>query len=115
MTTISGEIPFFCIDLPEGVKYLAVVILKAPYGFTGIIVCTEPLPKDCVPKIIALLWSCKAPATISDAEAEPPFIRTTSGKPLITSPGLALYVSGFSESLPRVETISPFSKKRSET
>ena len=30
--------------------------------------------------MIALLWSFKAAATISDAEAEPPLIRTTSEK-----------------------------------
>lgn len=45
-------------------------------------VCTEPLPNERVPISVARLWSCKAPATISDAEAEPPLIRTTSGLPL---------------------------------
>ena len=63
---------------------------KAQKGLTVIIVCTEPFPKDWVPSIIALLRSCRAPATISDAEAEPLFIKTTNGNPLIMSPGLAL-------------------------
>ena len=40
----------------------------------GIIVWTEPFPKDFVPIIIPLLWSCIAPATISEAEAVPPLI-----------------------------------------
>ena len=39
---------------------------------------------------IARLWSCRAPATISEAEAEPPLIRTTTGLPLARSPALAL-------------------------
>ena len=51
-------------------------------------VWTEPFPKDLVPRIIARRWSCKAPATISDADADPPFIKTTSGKPLAASPFL---------------------------
>ena len=42
-------------------------------------VCTEPLPKVCVPMIVARLWSCSAPATISEADAEPPFTSTTIG------------------------------------
>ena len=29
--------------------------------------------------MIALLWSCNAPATISEADAEPLFISTTNG------------------------------------
>ena len=53
---------------------------------------TDPLPKDFSPTIIALLLSFKAPATISEAEAEPPLIRTISGLPLISSPFLALYI-----------------------
>ena len=35
---------------------------------------------------IARPWSCRAPATISDAEAEPPLISTTIGRPSIRSP-----------------------------
>ena len=53
-------------------------------------VCTDPFPKDVVPIIIALSWSCSAPATISEAEAEPPFINTTIGSPLEISPLVAL-------------------------
>jgi hypothetical protein len=36
-------------------------------------VCTEPLPNERVPARVARLLSCSAPATISEAEAEPPF------------------------------------------
>ena len=46
---------------------------------SGIRVCTEPLPKLCVPTTTARLWSCNAPATISEAEAEPALIRTVIG------------------------------------
>src|SRR3546814_1110771 len=35
-------------------------------------------------------WSCSAPATISDAEAEPPLISTTTGRPSARSPGVEL-------------------------
>jgi hypothetical protein len=47
--------------------------------FSGRMVCTEPLPKIWVPTTRARLWSCKAPATISEAEAEPPLTSTTRG------------------------------------
>ena len=50
-------------------------------------VCTEPLPNERVPITVARLWSCSAPATISDAEAEPPLISTMIGLPLVRSPG----------------------------
>src|SRR5262249_18285532 len=53
-------------------------------------VCTEPLPNERVPTRVARLWSCNAPATISEAEAEPPLIRTITGLPLVRSPGRAL-------------------------
>jgi hypothetical protein len=33
------------------------------------------------------LWSCSAPATISDAEAEPPLISTITGKSVMGSVG----------------------------
>ena len=47
----------------------------APARPIGMIVCTEPLPNDRVPISVARRWSCRAPATISDAEAEPPLIK----------------------------------------
>ncbi|MND07857.1 hypothetical protein D3C83_301180 [compost metagenome] len=55
-------------------------------------VCTEPLPKVCVPITVARLWSCSAPATISEAEAEPPFTSTTSFT-LFTAAGSGLSTS----------------------
>ena len=57
-------------------------------------VCTEPLPKDRVPMIVARLWSCSAPATISEAEAEPPLISTTIGLPLVRSPAARVVALG---------------------
>ena len=62
----------------------------APSPGSGMIVWTEPLPNDWVPMTIARRWSCRAPATISDAEAEPPLISTTIGRPSTMSPGRAL-------------------------
>ena len=64
---------------------------------------------------IARRWSCNAPATISDADAEPPLIRTTIGLPSARSPGTALKRSPSSGLRPRVDTISPSSKKASDT
>ena len=56
----------------------------------GNMVCTEPLPNDFSPIMMARLESCNAPATISDAEAEPALINTTIGAPSIRSSGAAL-------------------------
>jgi hypothetical protein len=70
-------------------------------------VCTEPLPNERVPMMVARLWSCKAPATISEAEAEPPLISTTSGLPLVRSPPRAIKRWVSSGVRPRVETTSP--------
>src|SRR3974390_383152 len=50
------------------------------------IVCTDPLPNERVPISVARLWSCSAPATISEAEAAPPLTRTTSGLSLVGAP-----------------------------
>ena len=83
--------------------------------WNGIIVWTDPLPNDCVPIIIALLWSCSAPATISEAEADPPSIITTKGFPSIRSAFFALYLFISCLSLPRVDTISPLARKISVT
>ena len=60
------------------------VPLPAP---SGMIVWTEPLPNVRVPTKVARLWSCSAPATISEADAEPPLINTMTGLPLVRSPG----------------------------
>jgi len=56
----------------------------------GMMLCTEPLPNERVPTSVVRLWSCSAPATISDAEADPPLINTMTGLPLVRSPGRAL-------------------------
>ncbi len=58
-------------------------------------VCTEPLPNERVPISVARLWSCKAPATISDAEAEPPLISTMTGLPLVEVARLGVEALGF--------------------
>src|SRR5450631_4120019 len=78
-------------------------------------VCTEPLPNERVPTSVARLWSCSAPATISEADAEPPLTRTISGLPLARSPGCAARRWVSSALRPRVETISPRSRKVSDT
>ncbi|MNN88511.1 hypothetical protein D3C81_2062060 [compost metagenome] len=61
------------------------VIFKARSLFSGSTVCTEPLPKLVVPMTTARFWSCRAPATISEAEALPPLISTTIGTASLSS------------------------------
>ena len=61
----------------------------APLPGSGMTVWTEPLPKVRCPRITARWWSCNAPATISLAEALPPLVSTTTGRPPVMSPGLA--------------------------
>ena len=68
------------IERPFGVKYFAVVSRSPEPSESGMIVCTEPLPKVCVPRMIERFQSCNAPATISDADALPWFTRTTIGR-----------------------------------
>jgi hypothetical protein len=73
----------FRLDRAASVKYRAVVNRSAPLpGPSGMMVCTEPLPNERVPTSVARLWSCSAPATISEAEAEPPLISAMTGLPL---------------------------------
>src|SRR5260221_14787106 len=55
------------------------------------------------------------PATISEAEAEPPLISTMTGLFLARSPARALNRWVSSAVRPRVDTISPFSRNASET
>ena len=76
---------------------------------------TEPFPKVFSPTKIALLWSCKAPLTISEAEAEPSFTRTTKGKSVFVPNLLASNFSSSVTSLPFCETITPFFTNRSTT
>ena len=56
-----------------------------------------------------------APATISDAEALPWFIKTTNGKPPVKSDFIELYLLPSRSNLPLVDTISPLSKNMSVT
>ena len=63
--------------------------------------------------MIALLWSLRAPATISDADADPLLIIIIKGFPLTLSPFLAKNLLFSIDFLPLVETISPSSKKKS--
>src|SRR5207249_1761998 len=69
-------------DLPALEQLEGVVELRvgAELASSGRMVCTEPLPKVCVPRTRARLWSWSAPATISEALALPPFTSTTIGK-----------------------------------
>ena len=69
--------------------------------------CIDPLPKVRVPIRVARLRSCKAPATISAAEAEPPLlIGATDGLPSDrSSSGRAAKILVRAAARPWVETI----------
>ena len=82
------------------------VYLIPNFSFKGCTVWTDPFPKDVVPKIKALEWSCRAPATISDAEADPPLIRTTTGYLRSSSFAYALNTWVFSFFLPLTASAS---------
>ena len=71
--------PLPWIERPFGVKYLAVVSRSPEPSDSGMMVCTEPLPKVWVPTIVARPQSWSAPATISEAEALPWLTSTTIG------------------------------------
>ncbi len=90
------------MERPLGVKYLAVVSFSAAPLLMGMMVCTEPLPNVFVPMTIARPLSCRAPATISDAEAEPPLTSTTMGAPSSVSLGVAVNFSFESATRPSV-------------
>ena len=65
-------------------------------------------------KLLLFLWSFKAPAKISEADAvKPLLIKIITGLPLIPSPFLAKYFRFSLKSLPLVDTISPSFKKKS--
>ena len=73
------------------------------------------MPNDWEPMTKPRPLSCNAPATISDADADPWLIRTTTGFPFAKSPGLAKVRSISVLFLPRVDTISPESRNASDT
>ena len=67
------------MDRPLGVYHLPVVSLSAYPSSSGYTDCTNPLPNDVCPTISARSWSCRAPATISAADAVDPSVSTISG------------------------------------
>src|SRR5690606_41907341 len=83
-------------------------------------ICTEPLPNVRLPSTLARLWSCSAPATISEAEADPTLTSTTMGtvlahagrparqlpSPRAYSAGVARYLWRDSGGRPSVDTPS---------
>jgi hypothetical protein len=74
----------------------------------AIIVGTKSFGKGSVQSIIARLWSCSDPATISEADAEPALIRTTIGSPTaISLSGAAAKDWLCSSSRGRIDIISP--------
>ena len=66
------------MDRPLGVYHFPVVSFSAQPPSSGKRVWTSPLPKVVVPMTRPRSWSCRLPAMISEADAEPPFTSTTS-------------------------------------
>ena len=77
--SISGFKPCLSIEMPFGVNHLAMVTFREELSERGISSWTEPLPKLSSPINLIPLWSLKAPAKISAAEAVPLSIRQTVG------------------------------------
>ena len=105
-----------------GRRYSDVVSLSRPRSSeSGRIDCTVPLPNVRLPTTLARPASCRQAATISAALAVSPSTRTTAGTPGSFEPAdarLASRVVALSVSLdrrPRVCTITPSSRKRSQT
>src|SRR6185437_14972843 len=79
----SGEMPAPSLTPPPprlcplGVKYSPTVKSSAPPLGSGSISWKTPLPYVCVPITLALPRSCRAPVTISAAEAVPRLTSTT--------------------------------------
>ena len=71
-------------------KYSPTVMSSAPPLSSRMISWNTPLPYVRVPTILARLRSCSAPATISDAEAEPSSTSTTTGMSDAIAPPVAL-------------------------
>src|SRR5574337_1728105 len=67
--------------LPSGVYQRAIVTFNSVPPASCSTSCTLPLPKLLVPRKVATPLSLSAPAVISLAEAEPPSINTTVGRP----------------------------------
>ena len=65
--------------------------------------------------ITARLWSCKEPLTISEAEAEPSFTKTTKGSFVFVPEVVASNFSSSSAFLPFWETITPLSTNKFTT
>jgi len=76
---MSGWIPTPWIETSPGVRYWAMVSLRAEPSWKSYRTWTDPLPKVSCPTIRARSWALSAPATISLAEALPPFTSTTMG------------------------------------
>ncbi|MNT07713.1 hypothetical protein D3C72_1424280 [compost metagenome] len=82
---------------------------------SGSTVCTEPLPKVRLPITRARLLSRKAPASTSDALAEPASTSTTTGASFNRSPGVASKRASLMLMRPRVLTMLPLSSRSSAT
>ena len=81
------------IQVRSGVSHLAIVSRKPPLSSSSCVHCwTVPLPNVFAPTSVARPRSCSAPATISDADAEPPSTSTTSRihGSVAAPPGLAV-------------------------
>src|SRR3989344_4797211 len=69
--SMSALSPPSDMEEPLGVSHRATVTLSSAPSPSSISCWTEPLPKVRVPTSLATLCCCRAPAKISDADAEP--------------------------------------------
>ena len=64
--------------IPDGVNHSAIVYFKTEPLENSLVLCTTPLPKVCCPINLVFFKSLKAPATISEALAEPLLTKMTN-------------------------------------
>src|SRR6516165_1948034 len=87
----------------------------APPPLNGITLTIELSPRVLLPSSTARWLSCSAPATSSASRAVPPLTSATSGRPLATSPGVALIRLTLVGLRPLTTTMSPLSMNASAT
>ena len=126
----SGETPHTLASSASGRRWMlamlgrrysdVVSLIRPSPSPSGRMDCTVPLPNERLPTTFARPLSCRQAAIISPALAVIPSIRTTIGMPANRLPGVARRTSSgglfpAATARPRVETMTPFSRNRSQT
>jgi hypothetical protein len=90
----SGNIPARSMSTPDGVRYLPTVTASPEPSVSSYTLCIRPLPNVGEPATTARQLSRRAPARISDAEADRRLTNTVSGKSCIPRTHITRLLSG---------------------